>query len=91
MISIGDLPSRDLNGRAFVASADGKVVAGTGSSATTTEAFIWNETSGIRSLRETLVAGGVDLTGWTLSSAIGISADGRSSTGIGTNPADLER
>jgi hypothetical protein len=33
-----------------------------------------------------LVAAGVDLTGWTLQQAVGVSADGRTLTGTGTGP-----
>jgi probable HAF family extracellular repeat protein len=50
------------------------------------EAFIWDGTNGMRNLRELLIAQGNDLTGWSLSEARGISADGRIIIGFGINP-----
>jgi len=48
--------------------------------------------SGLRSLRDLLVKGyGLDLTGWTLRSATGISADGRSIVGFGIDPSGDDR
>jgi probable HAF family extracellular repeat protein len=51
------------------------------------EAFIWTEADGMRSLQDFLVAEcGLDLTGWTLTDASGISADGLTIVGTGINP-----
>jgi hypothetical protein len=51
------------------------------------EAFIWDQTNGMRSLKDVLERSyGLDLTGWTLESATGISADGLNIVGYGKNP-----
>jgi probable HAF family extracellular repeat protein len=65
-------------------SADGSVVVG--SSAGT--AFLWTAAGGMRSV-EAVLAGdfGVDLTGWTLEEATGVSADGNTLVGWGQNPS----
>jgi probable HAF family extracellular repeat protein len=50
-------------------------------------AFIWTETAGSKNLQQFLTDDlGLDLTGWTLESATGISADGSVITGYGVNP-----
>ena len=50
--------------------------------------FIWDATNGMRSLQDLLVNDlGLELTGWSLLEARGISADGRTIVGIGNNPA----
>jgi hypothetical protein len=52
------------------------------------EAFIWNSSQGMRSLQAVLTNDyGLNLTGWTLSEATGISADGLSIVGFGLNPS----
>jgi hypothetical protein len=62
-------------------------VVGEGTTAAGPEAFVWDEPNGLRALAEVLVDDyGIDLTGWTLTSARGISADGRTIVGFGTNP-----
>ena len=51
-------------------------------------AFLWDETQGFRNLKDVLQDDcQLDLTGWTLTSANGISADGLTIVGVGTNPA----
>ena len=68
---------------ALAVSADGSTVVGTGE-----EAFIWNETNGLRNLKDVLVDDfrlGSSLEGWTLTSATDISANGRTIVGNGTN------
>ncbi len=42
--------------------------------------------NGLRNLRDALIADGIDMTGWTLSAATAISADGSVVVGYGTNP-----
>jgi len=42
--------------------------------------------NGVRNLRQVLVDGGIDMTGWTLTAATAISADGSVVVGYGTNP-----
>lgn len=43
--------------------------------------------NGIRNLKEVLTTGGIDMTGWELTAATAISADGSVIVGYGTNPA----
>jgi uncharacterized membrane protein len=50
------------------------------------EAYIWDSTNGMRSLQDVLTDEGLDLTGWTLHVAHGISADGKTIVGWGVNP-----
>jgi probable HAF family extracellular repeat protein len=65
-------------------SADGSVIVG--SSAGT--AFLWTATAGMRSVQSVLSEDfGVDLTGWTLQEAAGVSDDGNTLVGWGQNPA----
>ncbi len=88
MTGLGTLPN--LGGLASVAqavSADGSVVVGHISGGPPVGAFIWDETHGMRSLQGTLVDDfALDLTGWTLTSATGVSADGSTIVGEGINP-----
>ncbi len=67
-------------GAAYGVSADGSVVVGEGSDG----AFIWDATNGMRDLRDVLVNDfGLDLTGWALVSAQGVSGDGLTIVGWG--------
>jgi uncharacterized membrane protein len=50
------------------------------------KAFIWDQTNGMRDLAEVLTDLGLDLTGWTLIEATGVSRDGTVIVGWGTNP-----
>ena len=75
-------------GSALGVSEDGSVVVGYGNSANGNEAFIWNSSQGMRNLKQVLTNDyGLNLTGWTLSEATGISADGLSIVGWGINPS----
>jgi probable HAF family extracellular repeat protein len=70
-------------------SADGSVVVGTCSGFFDDDdgVFIWTEQDGVRFLRDVLEQEhGLDLTGWQLRSATGVSADGRVIVGSGRNP-----
>jgi probable HAF family extracellular repeat protein len=94
---LGDLPGGSFQSSAAQASDDGSIVIGGSSTGTTDtvtgrEAFIWDETNGMRNLRDVLVVDfGLDLTGWALAEATGISADGQTIVGYGFNPSgDLE-
>jgi uncharacterized membrane protein len=67
-------------------SADGSTVVGYGISGAGQEAFLWDGVNGMRSLQSVLTNDlGLDLTGWRLYSATGISADGLTITGWGRN------
>ncbi len=83
MTALGTFPdTTTVEANARDASADGTVIVGRDIDA----AFIWDEINGMRRISDVLVADyGVDLTGWTLEDAYGISADGRTIVGYGTN------
>jgi uncharacterized membrane protein len=51
-----------------------------------TRATIWNEASQPLSIASILTREGIDLTGWTLTSATAVAADGRTVAGFGFNP-----
>ena len=89
MIGLGDLPGGRFASRARGVSADGAVVVGTANYGDPDRtAFIWDATHGMRDLREVLsVDYGLELTGWELTSARGVSDDGRVIVGYGRNPA----
>jgi probable HAF family extracellular repeat protein len=96
MVALGLLPGAD-NSIATAVSADGSVVVGVsitmvpgggGSMVGVPEAFIWDAAHGTRSLEQVLTNDfGLDLTGWTLGGAEGISADGLTIVGTGGNPS----
>jgi probable HAF family extracellular repeat protein len=73
------------NSYAYGVSADGNVVVGRSlsSSVPSGEAFRWSQSTGMQSLQSLLVASGVNMTGWTLSSAQSVSADGTVIVGYG--------
>lgn len=86
MVALGVLPGATLS-KALAASADGSVVVGDSQGASGLQAFIWDSTNGIRNLKDVLENDyGLDLTGWTLYSAGGISNDGLTIVGSGQNP-----
>lgn len=80
--SLGVLPGME-KAEATDVSDDGRFVVGSSSSfdwnaqAFTYRPFLWQEGVGIRDLNLVLPELGVDLSGWTLQSADGISGDGR--------------
>ncbi|MFO1431915.1 MAG: PEP-CTERM sorting domain-containing protein [Candidatus Competibacteraceae bacterium] len=86
MISLGDLPGGEFHSEALDASADGSVIVGLSNSEAGQEALVWDQYYGMRSLLDLLVTAGVDLTGWVLSAATAISADGLTVVGNGLNP-----
>ena len=50
------------------------------------EAFVWDEEHGMRLLKQILLEQGIDLTGWQLTQARDVSADGLTIVGFGINP-----
>jgi len=84
--TLGLLPREtDPRSRATGASNDGKRVVGWTNSPE--GAFIWEEGKGLRQLREVLVEDyGLDLEGWELRWATGITPDGQTIVGDGRNP-----
>jgi probable HAF family extracellular repeat protein len=87
MVGLGDLPGGAFNSIARAVSADGSVVVGQGFSVPAGRAFIWDPVNGMRALDMVLVDSGIDLTGWTLIDATGISDDGLTIVGMGFNPS----
>jgi len=67
-------------------SADGRVVVGFETPAYSTEAFIWDESHGMRSIRQVLTSSGLNLGYWRLTDAYGISDDGNVIVGAASNP-----
>jgi probable HAF family extracellular repeat protein len=89
MVGLGNLPGGNRS-TAFALSADGSVIVGVGSgTASPDTAVIWFVgDSAPRVLKDVLIADfGLDLTGWDLRSAAGISADGLTIVGSGINPS----
>jgi probable HAF family extracellular repeat protein len=87
MVGLGVIPGGSSS-RANGVSADGSVVVGRSSSKERfAVAFIWNSTSGIRALEQVLTELGIDLTGWTLTYATGVSVDGLTIVGSGSQGA----
>jgi probable HAF family extracellular repeat protein len=73
---------QDIGGTGKSLTPDGSIVVGSGGGA-----FIWDESHGTRSIQDMLENDfDLALTGWTLNSATGISADGLTIVGTGTNP-----
>jgi probable HAF family extracellular repeat protein len=94
MIGLGDLPGGDFYSWANDVSGNGAVVVGYSIASgrwsysdQVNEAFIWDSKHGMRNLKTVLVNDfGLNLMGWTLSSAEGISSDGLTIVGNGINP-----
>ena len=89
MVGLGYLAGGDPFSRANGVSADGSVVVGFAISASGNEAFRWTSENGMQSVASILTTAGVDLAGWTLLSASGVSADGNTIVGDGINPDGL--
>jgi probable HAF family extracellular repeat protein len=68
---------------AYAVSDDGSIVVGMG---TGYQAVVWDERHGFRSIARLLEGAGIDLTGWRLEQARGVSADGLTIVGLGQNP-----
>jgi probable HAF family extracellular repeat protein len=83
MLGLGDLSGSDLRSAALAVSADGSLVVGYGHAGEDDRrAVLW--TGGqILNLGDMLAAEGVDLQGWTLVDATGISRDGLTIVGNG--------
>lgn len=87
MESLGFISGGTMS-RAYGVSGAGSVVVGYGNSTSSAqEAFRWTAADGMQSIRALLVTAGVDMTGWQLTEARGVSASGNSIVGNGTNPS----
>jgi probable HAF family extracellular repeat protein len=73
---------------AFGASYDGSTIVGQSGSGGVTEAFRWTGATGMQSIAGLLTQGGVNLTGWQLLSAYGVSATGATIVGFGFDPSN---
>ena len=86
-IVMGDLPGGMERSWATSVSADGSVAIGYGHDADGKKPILWDEIHGLRNLQLALTNQyGLDLTGWDLVEATGISGDGTAIVGWGTNP-----
>ena len=92
MVSLGALDG-NTHSTAHAVNADGSVVVGWsfGPNDFSPRAFRWTAANGMQSIETLLAQAGVDVTGWRLSNATGVSADGAVIVGYGTNPAGLEQ
>ena len=88
MMDLGSLDPNVASSTAKDVSADGSIVVGYSRNANgSQEAFRWTQETGMVSLKETLIGAGLDVSGWTLDEATGISADGFTIVGNGINPS----
>jgi uncharacterized membrane protein len=88
MVGLGDLPGGPLDlSVANGVSADGSVVVGRVSPLTGSNAFVWSAATGMRNLQGLVISQGAALTGWGLTQATGVSADGLTIVGFGANPS----
>lgn len=88
MVGLGRL-SGDVGSEAVAVSADGKIIVGYSmNSEYAYTPFIWDNMNGMRSLADLLVAGGADLSGYTLLQATDISADGTTIVGVAKDSID---
>jgi uncharacterized membrane protein len=84
---LGFIPCNDWS-IAHAVTADGSIIVGDPETNQGDCAFIWDRQRGIRRLHEVLTDDyGLDLSGWQLSAARGISKDGNTIVGYGLNPA----
>jgi probable HAF family extracellular repeat protein len=89
MVGLGDLPGGDHFSYAEDVSGDGSIVIGVAVDgiAHYYDAFIWDQAHGMRKLQDVIQNQyGIDLSGWHLYSAKGISDDGTTIVGTGQNP-----
>lgn len=89
MTGIGDLAGGVFRSEALGVSADGSVIVGAGFDENGVQAMVWDEVNQMRSIRDILTTNNIDLTGWQLQQAIGVSNDGTIIVGRGINPAGL--
>ncbi|WP_200276023.1 hypothetical protein [Haloferula rosea] len=85
--SIGDFDGGDTASLLTDVTADGTIAVGQGTDALGEAALIWSSEFGIGNLNTLLAEQGVNLGGWRLTSATGISSDGQVIVGNGINPS----
>lgn len=87
MQGLGDLPGGRFGSSAIGVSADGRIITGYGQSEAGYRAVIWDENRTIHDLNTYLPSLGINIDGWVLDGAGGITPDGRFIIGSGTNPS----
>lgn len=85
---LGSLPGW-VGTNAYGANADGSIIVGAAGTEPASRAFIWTPGDGMRDLNVVLADLGVNLSGWTLYAARGVSSDGTRIAGTGRNPAGV--
>jgi probable HAF family extracellular repeat protein len=80
IVSLGSLTSSSF---ANDVSSDGSIIVGNSGF----QAFRWTQADGMVSLKDTLIGAGLDVSGWSLTDANAISADGFTVVGDGINPS----
>ena len=87
MSDLGVIPGGYSGSSAYDVSADGSIVVGYSRKSNVYSAMIWDEVYGMRDLKSVLVNDyRLNLSGWALTQAQGISDDGRTIVGYGINP-----
>ncbi|MGB1129751.1 MAG: hypothetical protein ACPG4K_06860 [Haloferula sp.] len=84
--ALGDLDGGETNARLLDINSSGSIAVGQGTTASGAVAMVWNDALGLGNLKSLLVGQGVDMSGWTLTEATGISEDGQVIVGNGINP-----
>jgi probable HAF family extracellular repeat protein len=88
---LGEVVGGPIEGIAYDVSADGNTVVGAGNlpvGGSPHSAWLWDPVHGMQNLHTLLTQQyGLDLDGWTLYSATGVSDDGTTIAGYGKNPA----
>lgn len=92
MVGLGGVSSEQRFSYAADASADGSVIVGVGTARGEGEtAFRWTTEQGLQRIDDLLASAGVDLTGWRLRGAFGVSDDGTVIVGYGVDPQRITR
>jgi probable HAF family extracellular repeat protein len=82
LVNLGALPDAAIGAGSDI-NADGSVIVGFSATEQGYRAVLWSASAGMIDLHAHLVSQGADLTGWVLSDARGVSADGRVIVGTG--------
>jgi probable HAF family extracellular repeat protein len=94
-VGLGDLAGGAFQSWAYALTPDGATVVGRATidgpsgpfgGGSAPRAFIWDAAHGLRDLQQVLVDAGASLAGWSLQEARGISSDGLTIVGTGTDP-----
>lgn len=86
MVGLGDLAGGAFSSTANAVSGNGRIIVGSATNATGPVAFVWDAENGMRDLNWVLAANGVNLNGWKIREATGISHDGRVIVGTAMGP-----